>query len=67
VTGVQVTSTSDRQWATLAYRADSGERLWGSFLDGGKPSVLGVNPTGSDVYVSGINGIDFTTVAYSTT
>jgi len=28
--------------------------------------VLGVNPTGSDVYVSGINGIDFTTVAYST-
>ena len=67
VTGVQLTSTSDRQWATLAYRADSGERLWGSFLDGGKPSVLGVNPTGSDVYVSGINGIDFTTVAYSTT
>ena len=28
--------------------------------------MLGVNPTGSDVYASGINGVDITTVAYST-
>ena len=66
VTGVQRTSSYAPQWATLAYRAGSGERLWESFLDGGKPSVLSVNPTGSDVYVGGINGIAFTTVAYAT-
>lgn len=65
VTGVRRTSFTDRGYATIAYRAGSGERLWESFLDGGSASALGVNPTGSDVYVTGINGADFTTVAYS--
>ena len=72
VAGIAVAPDGSRLFVTgsvahfTVYRADSGERLWGSFLDGGKPSVLGVNPTGSDIYVSSINGIDFTTVAYST-
>jgi hypothetical protein len=66
VTGVRRTSFTDRSYATLAYRAASGEHLWASFLDGGSTSALGVNPTGSDVYVTGINDADFTTVAYST-
>jgi PQQ-like domain len=66
VAGFRRTSFTDRQYTTIAYQAGSGDRLWGSFLDGGVASVLGVNPTGSDVYVTGINGADFTTVAYST-
>jgi WD40 repeat protein len=66
VTGYRRAVSRERSYATLAYRAGSGERRWESFLDGGSPSALVVNPTGSDVYVTGINGVDFTTVAYST-
>ena len=57
VTGFRRTSFTDRGYATLAYRAGSGEHLLESFLDGGVASVLGVSPTGSDVYASGINGV----------
>jgi WD40 repeat protein len=57
-----------RDYATLAYRASSGESLWEAFYDQDDDgaSALGVNPDGSSVYVSGMSGADFTTVAYST-
>jgi hypothetical protein len=53
---------------TLAYRASTGEHLWEAFYDQSDEgaSALGVNPDGSGVYVSGMSGADFTTVAYST-
>ena len=66
VTGVQRASFSDPQYSTLAYGAGTGRRSWGSVLDGGTPSALAVNPTGSDVYVSGVSLPDFATVAYAT-
>jgi len=65
VTGVQRASFTDLQYGTLAYRADSGGRIWGAILDGGSAAELAVNPSGSDVYVTGVNDSDFATVAYS--
>jgi len=55
-------------YATLAYRASSGETLWRAFYDQDEDSAsaLAVNPEGSAVYVSGMSGADITTVAYST-
>jgi WD40 repeat protein len=66
VAGFRRTSVGDLEYATLAYRARSGEQLWQSFYAGGSVSVLGVNPDGSAIYVSGTGGSDITTVAYST-
>ena len=59
---------TNRDYATLAYRASSGETLWRAFYDQDKDgaSTLAVNPDGSAVYVSGMSGADITTVAYST-
>ena len=68
VTGLRNDVPYDRDYATLAYRASSGESLWEAFYDQDVDgaSALGVNPDGSSVYVSGMSGVDFTTVAYST-
>ena len=68
VTGFRYDLPYNRDYMTLAYRASSGEHLWEAFYDQDDDgaSVLGVNPDGSSVYVSGMSGADFTTVAYST-
>jgi WD40 repeat protein len=68
VTGLRNDLPYDRDYATLAYRASSGESLWEAFYDQDVDgaSALGVNPDGSAVYVSGMSGADITTVAYST-
>ena len=68
VTGFRYDLPYNRDFATLAYRASSGERLWEAFYDQTDEgaTALGVNPDGSSVYVSGMSGADFTTVAYST-
>jgi hypothetical protein len=68
VTGFRNDVPYNRDYATLAYRASSGESLWEAFYDQDKDgaSALGVNPDGSAVYVSGMSGADFTTIAYST-
>ncbi len=67
VTGFRYDLPYNRDYATLAYRASTGEHLWDAFYDQDDDgaSVLGVNPDGSAVYVSGMSGADFTTVAYS--
>jgi len=67
VTGFR-NDVTNRDYATLAYRASSGETLWHAFYDQDKDgaSALAVNPDGSAVYVSGMSGADITTVAYST-
>jgi WD40 repeat protein len=68
VTGFRDDVPYNRDYATLAYRAASGQSLWEAFYDQDVDgaSALGVNPDGSAVYVSGMSGADFTTVAYST-
>jgi WD40 repeat protein len=68
VTGFR-NDVSNRDYATLAYRASSGASLWQAFYDQGEEgaSALAVNPDGSAVYVSGMSGADMTTVAYSAT
>jgi len=59
---------TNRDYATLAYRASSGGTLWHAFYDQDKDgaSALAVNPNGSAVYVSGMSGADITTASYST-
>jgi WD40 repeat protein len=68
VTGFRYDLPYNRDYMTLAYRASTGEHLWEAFYDQSDEgaSALGVNPDGSGVYVSGMSGADFTTVAYST-
>jgi hypothetical protein len=68
VTGFRNDVPYNRDYATLAYRASSGESLWEAFydqdIDGA--SALAATPDGSAVYVSGMSGADITTVAYNT-
>jgi DNA-binding beta-propeller fold protein YncE len=68
VTGFRYDLPYNRDYATLAYQASSGEHLWEAFYDQDDDgaSVLGVSPDGSNVYVSGMSGADFTTISYST-
>jgi outer membrane protein assembly factor BamB len=66
VGGFRTTSFAHRDFATLAYAAGTGEHLWESFYVAGRVSALAVNPDASAVYVTGSNGGDFATVAYST-
>jgi DNA-binding beta-propeller fold protein YncE len=67
VTGFR-NDVSNRDFATLAYQASSGESLWQAFYDQSEEgaSALAVSPDGSAVYVSGMSGADMTTVAYGT-
>ena len=68
VTGFQRPLGLYRDYATLAYRAGSGAGLWSAVYDASpyeEPAALAVAPDGSRVYVTGLSGTDFTTVAYS--
>src|SRR5207244_2654437 len=79
---VFVTGTSDAPWsaedyATVAYDASRGARLWLRRYDGpgngyDAATALGVSPDGSRVFVTGNSfgsgsGSDYATVAYSPT
>ncbi|HJX07743.1 MAG TPA: PQQ-binding-like beta-propeller repeat protein [Actinomycetota bacterium] len=69
VTGFRRPTAFDRDYATLAYRASTGEHLWQAFYDAGSydtSQALGVDPDGSSVFVSGLSGFDMVTAAYST-
>jgi len=75
---VFVTGTSDAPWntehyATIAYDASTGDRLWLKRYKGPADSydeaaALGVSPDGSSVFVTGVSGSifapDYATVAY---
>jgi PQQ-like domain len=77
VTGQSVESGTNYDYATVAYDATSGARLWVSRYDGPGNSVdaataLGVSPDGSKVFVTGYSpgsgsGQDYATVAYDAT
>lgn len=69
----QQSSTGGAEFATLAYEATTGLPIWESRWDGSDgasdfPNAIGVDPTGSRVYVSGYSGdfsdLDYATLAY---
>jgi WD40 repeat protein len=74
VTGGSTVSTGVLRYATLAYRASTGARLWVKRFNGqGNGSdlanAIGVSPDGSSVFVTGyssgpLGDSDFVTVAY---
>ena len=74
VTGVLAGTEGTSEYATVAYDASTGDRLWLERYDGGGRDVnfaraLGVSPDGSHVYVTGFSGgrtsgRDYATVAY---
>jgi hypothetical protein len=77
VTGYSGGSTSSGDYATLAYNATTGAKLWvkrynGPGNDNDAASALGVSPDGSKVFVTGKSAaasffLDYATVAYSVT
>jgi hypothetical protein len=77
VTGVSWGSTTSQDYATVAYRAATGQRLWASRYDGSgggdDPFAVGVSPDGATMYVTGrssgtgsgaVSSYDYATVAY---
>jgi hypothetical protein len=77
VTGTSVVSKRDSDYATVAYDATTGARLWVARYDGpgyngsDAAHALGVSPDGSEVYVTGQSvgstgdgDFDYATVAY---
>jgi hypothetical protein len=70
VTGQSTSRLGNRDYATIAYDAVTGDQLWVARYNG--PGVdsydaawaVGVAPDGSRVYVTGGSGTTFTTVAY---
>jgi glucose dehydrogenase len=80
VTGYSRRSTSNRDYATVAYDVPTGEELWvaryipGPANNNDRAYALGVSPDGSKVFVTGYSygstgntGRDYATVAYSVT
>jgi WD40 repeat protein len=78
VTGASYGSMTGDDYATIAYRADTGKPLWVSRYRGSGGSndaayAIGVSPDGSTVFVSGASGRrgtsnqDYATVAYDAT
>jgi WD40 repeat protein len=71
--GTQNPSGSDQEFATLAYRASSGKRLWLRRYHGPKHSgvdqaySVGVDPSGARVYVTGTSAGSLLTLAYDAT
>jgi len=55
-------------YATVAYRAATGRQLWARRYHGaahdGFPSSVAVSPAGTTVFVTGLSGYDYATVAY---
>jgi len=68
VAGFRTGGVFDHDYVTLSYRASSGDPRWEAFYDqdSATATTLAVNPDGSAVYVSGVSGPDWATVAYST-
>jgi hypothetical protein len=74
VTGYSAGSTTNIDYATVAYDASTGSRLWVKRYNGHKNGIdkaraLGVSPDGSTVFVTGSSlssttSIDYATVAY---
>jgi hypothetical protein len=73
VTGVSDRSPTIAEYATVAYDASTGARLWATRYDGigngnELPHALGVSPDGSQVFVTGQSfgstSFDYATVAY---
>jgi hypothetical protein len=74
VTGTSDSPTSERDYATVAYRTATGAQLWVSRFTGlgnsfDQANALAVNPNGNAVYITGFSEVsltsgDFATVAY---
>jgi WD40 repeat protein len=75
VTGESVGAASDFDYATLAYEAATGAKLWGQRYDGpgnltDEALSLAVSPGGNEVFVTGssidgVSGLDYLTIAYA--
>jgi WD40 repeat protein len=73
VTGTSLSATAGEDYATVAYNAATGARLWAARYNGFRGNyahAVAVSPNGKTVFVTGAsigtnNGYDYATVAYS--